>query len=96
MSEYRNRLGPIPDRYFENDTDPDAGKGTAPDGFEEKMLAKIRGYLKSSQHNEDPQEHPEQPVRSKRVRASIIHEIKLDGFRVASSRVRPMLGSFTY
>ena len=58
MSGYRNKLGPIPDHWFENETDPDAGKDMEPDGFSEKFYEKLKARL---------QERPEQPERSASV-----------------------------
>jgi hypothetical protein len=45
VSGYRNKLGPIPDHWFENETDPDAGKDMEPDGFSEKFYEKLKARL---------------------------------------------------
>jgi hypothetical protein len=59
MSGYRNKLGPIPDEWFENDTQADAGKDMEPDGFYERLKARLL-----SSPSADLQARPEQPPQS--------------------------------
>jgi hypothetical protein len=40
--EYKSAVGPIPDEWFENDTDPDAGKKMEPDGFTARLIKKLK------------------------------------------------------
>jgi hypothetical protein len=42
VSEYKSAVGPIPDEWFENDTDPTAGKKMEPKGFYEKFKASLQ------------------------------------------------------
>jgi hypothetical protein len=47
IGDHRSAVGPFPDHWFENDTDPDAGKEMTPDGFDDRMLAKLRALKES-------------------------------------------------
>lgn len=42
MSERKSATGDIPDEWFENDTDPAAGKKMEPEGFTQRLLEKLK------------------------------------------------------
>ena len=63
MSEYKSAVGPIPDEWFESDTDP-AAKSREPDGFYEKLKASLQ-----EPPAQQPQSSPKSPSSDREAKS---------------------------
>jgi hypothetical protein len=73
MSGHKSAVGEIPDEWFENDTDPDAGKGMEPSGFIEGLLAEL------DELDEDEPSLREPPPQTPRSGRQAVHAVDGSG-----------------